>query len=80
MKNLSEFKELLIELIDEDKYLPKNVKEKLVFISTQLSDNSTNVEQVVNGAKDILSEISDDPNIESFSRTQIWNLSSILEE
>ena len=80
MKNLSEFKELLIELMDEDKYLPKNVKEKLVFISTQLSDNSTNVEQVVNGAKDILSEISDDPNIESFSRTQIWNLSSILEE
>ena len=80
MKNLSEFKELLIELIDEDKYLPKNVKEKLVLISNQLSDNSTNVEQVVNGAKDILSEISDDPNIESFSRTQIWNLSSILEE
>jgi len=80
MKNLSEFKELLIELMDEDKYLPKNVKEKLVFISTQLNDNSTNVEQVVNGAKDILSEISDDPNIESFSRTQIWNLSSILEE
>lgn len=80
MKNLSEFKELLIELIDEDKYLPKNVKEKLVFISNQLSDSSTNVEQVINGAKDILSEISDDPNIESFSRTQIWNLSSILEE
>ena len=80
MKNLSEFKELLIELIDEDKYLPKNVKEKLVLISNQLSDNSTNVEQVINGAKDILSEISDDPNIESFSRTQIWNLSSILEE
>ena len=80
MKNLSEFKELLIELMDEDKYLPKNVKEKLVLISNQLSDNSTNVEQVINGAKDILSEISDDPNIESFSRTQIWNLSSILEE
>jgi len=80
MKNLIEFKELLIELIDEDKYLPKNVKEKLVFISNQLSDSSTNFEQVINGAKDILSEISDDPNIESFSRTQIWNLSSILEE
>ena len=80
MKNLIEFKELLIELIDEDKYLPKNVKEKLVFISNQLSDSSTNVEQVINGAKDILSEISDDPNIESFSRTQIWNLSLILEE
>ena len=39
-----------------------------------------NIDQSINNAKDTLALISEDPNIDSFSRTQLWNLSSMLEE
>jgi len=79
MKNLNDFKDLLSEIIEDESSLPKNVILKLKNIFEEI-ENIENIDQSINNAKDILALVSEDPNIDSFSRTQIWNLSSMLEE
>jgi len=79
MKNLNDFKDLLSEIIEDEGSLPKNVILKLKNIFEEI-ENIENIDQSINNAKDILALVSEDPNIDSFSRTQIWNLSSMLEE
>ena len=59
-----------------DNYLINIVKN----IKEILSDDSREKNISLNQAKEILAEISEDQNLQTFSRTQIWNISSILEE
>ena len=35
---------------------------------------------ILDTAKQKISDLSEDPNLQTFSRTQIWNLASALEE
>ena len=79
MKNLNEFRELLSEIIEDEISLPKNVIQKLKNIFEEI-EGMDNIDQSINNAKDTLALVSEDPNIDSFSRTQLWNLSSMLEE
>jgi uncharacterized protein len=67
----------MAELMD-DATVPKNVKSKMDGISKILlekQDMSIKINKALQG----LEEISDDSNLQSFTRTQIWNLISILE-
>jgi len=79
MENLNEIIELIIELTN-DSSIPRNVKDKLKSVNDILSDNSRETNISINEVKDILTEISEDQNLQTFSRTQIWNISSMLEE
>jgi hypothetical protein len=79
MENLNELIELISELTD-DSSIPRNVKDKLKSVNDILSDNSRETNVSINEVKDILAEISEDQNLQTFSRTQIWNISSMLEE
>ena len=56
------------------------MKDQLKNIKEILSDDSREKNISLNQAKEILAEISEDQNLQTFSRTQIWNISSILEE
>ena len=72
-----------IELIDEiceEHGMPRNVKEVLTEVKTILQDNSQDVKIILDTAKQKISDLSEDPNLQTFSRTQIWNLASALEE
>ena len=72
-----------IELIDEiceEQGMPKNIKNILIEVRGSLQDNSRDVKLILDEAKEKISNLSEDPNLQSFSRTQIWNLSSALEE
>ena len=79
MENLNELIEMINELT-EDSSVPRNVKEKLKSINIILTDESREKNISINEAKDILSELSEDQNLQTFSRTQLWNISSMLEE
>ena len=69
----------LLSQIFEDKTVPKNIRECAQKSKNSLQDDkedlSTRVDQVVQ----LLDEISEDPNMPVYTRTQIWNLVSLLE-
>ncbi|GIU69696.1 MAG: hypothetical protein KatS3mg002_0932 [Candidatus Woesearchaeota archaeon] len=67
------------ETLKEDDSVPKNIKLKLESIISILNEN-TEVSLKVGKCLHILDEISEDLNIQPFVRTQIWNISSMLEK
>lgn len=69
--------EALKELQD-DKTIPKNVRNRLLRIESILKEG-TEASIKVNKALDELEEIQSDSNLQSFTRTQIWNIASLLE-
>lgn len=70
--------EALRELIN-DATVPRNVKEKLQNALSALNketDSSINIDK----AMQQLEEVSDDANLQSYIRTQIWGVTSLLEK
>ncbi|MBT3463612.1 hypothetical protein HOD20_05715 [archaeon] len=67
-----------LEMLKEDHGIPRNIKTKIGEISQILKSNEDN-NLKINKALNILDEISNDDNLQSFTRTQIWNLVSMLE-
>lgn len=70
--------EALTELAN-DITVPKNIKEKLQIAINALNDK---VELSVKKDKAVqqLDEIADDTNLQPYTRTQIWNIVSMLEK
>ncbi|NOZ81437.1 MAG: hypothetical protein GXP63_07270 [DPANN group archaeon] len=72
----------VIELIEElalDNTVPKNVKNKLNAVLSILKteeDLKVRVNKVLNDLDDVV----DDPNLQSYTRTQLWNIVSVLEK
>ncbi|MBT3720626.1 hypothetical protein HN789_07435 [archaeon] len=69
---------LVLSEVLEDNTVPKNVKIKIQEIIAALKED-TEVSLRINKALNYLDEISDDNNIQSYTRTQIWNIASLLE-
>lgn len=76
--NINDINNSLIDL-REDNSLPRNIKEKIEEIITILN-TSTDSSIKVNKALDILEDVADDTNIEPYTRTQVWNVASLLEK
>ena len=72
---MEEIHEELLEL-QEDTSVPKNVRCKLVDINNCLS-NLNDLE--LNKVLDVLDEISNDVNLQSYVRSRIWSLTTMLE-
>lgn len=71
---------LYMEELEGDSNVPRNVKAKLVAIVKQLrTTNSENLSLTINKLLSDLDEISGDANLDSFTRQQIWSLTSMLE-
>ena len=73
-------KDIIEQLSDllEDNTVPRNVKSKVQTIINYLNENA-DLSLKVNKGLNILDEISDDNNIQPYTRTQIWNFVSMLE-
>ncbi len=65
--------------LQEDNTLPKNIKSKLQTIGEMLKQETEDQRMVINKALDQLSELSEDVNIQPYTRTQLWNIVSMLE-
>ncbi len=76
-KQISEVIEFLSAL-QEDSGVPKNIKLKIQEIIDSLKDTE-NVSIKINKALSDLEEIAEDSNMQSYTRTQIWNAISLLE-
>ena len=69
---------MALEELKLDNTVPKNVKAKIVEIIGSLKEKQE-LSIRVNRALNELDEISDNSNIQSYTRTQLWNVVSLLE-
>ena len=65
--------------IQEDGRVPRNVRLQIHGIVVSLKAG-TELSIIVNKALNQLDEISNDVNLQSYTRTQIWNIMSALEK
>lgn len=66
--------------IEQDKSVPKNVRLKVKDAMNSLTEsNGKSTEVKVDQVIQRLDELSDDPNLPPYTRTQIWNVVSTLE-
>ena len=65
--------------LEDDINIPKNIKIKIKSINDILK-GGTELSIKINKTLNELDEISNDPNLEPYTRTQIWNIVSILEK
>jgi len=63
--------------LGEDSTIPKNIRIKVIDIINVLSDE-TEISIRVNKVLDELEEIANDANIQPYTRTQVWNVISLL--
>ena len=77
----AELKEI-IELLNElkkDTSIPKNVKDRIDSTVLILKDEEE-IAIKINKALHELDEVANDANLQPFTRTQIWNIVSLLEK
>ena len=67
-----------LEELRTDTTVPKNIKQKIIDIIASLREDKE-ISIKINRALNELDEISDNNNIQPYTRTQIWNIVSILE-
>ena len=77
-EKVKEIIEILAEL-EEDSTVPRNVKDKVKVVSGILKEDS-DIKIKVNKVLHELDNIADDPNLQPYTRTQIWNVVSMLEK
>lgn len=65
--------------IKDDAAVPKNVRTKIEFIIITLKDR-IEIPIKINKTLNELDEISNDVNLQPYTRTQIWNAISLLEK
>lgn len=65
--------------IHADATVPRNVRAKIENIIKTLNDN-TEVSIKVNKALNELDGLAGDVNLQSYTRTQVWNVMSLLEK
>lgn len=69
-----------ISELQEDNTVPKNVKEKVLAILETLRNEKMELSMRVDKARQILDEVAEDSNLQSYTRTQVWNVVSMLEK
>ena len=69
----------LLDEINEDRSVPRNIRTSVQEAKDSLNDVSQDLEIRISNAISVLDGISNDPNLPIYTRTQIWNVVSMLE-
>ncbi|MBN2203147.1 MAG: UPF0147 family protein [Candidatus Aenigmarchaeota archaeon] len=69
----------LIQQVASDRTVPRNIRTKCEESIEILKDDKEDVAVRVNTVVSTMDEVSNDPNIPMYTRTQIWNIVSIME-
>lgn len=75
--DFSEINKLLDE-INDDRTVPRNIRNLILDAKNNLNSKQ-DIAVKINSAISILDEVSNDSNIPIYTRTQIWNIVSMLE-
>lgn len=78
MPDLESIIKLLGEIL-EDRTVPRNIKSMVEQAKKSLEDNNSELDVRLSSAISNLDEIINDPNMPMYTRTQIWNIVSMLE-
>ncbi len=70
----------LLEQIINDRTVPKNIRKAAEDSKIVLADEKETKELKISTAIHNLDEITNDPNMPLYTRTQIWNAVSMLEQ
>jgi hypothetical protein len=68
-----------IEQVANDRSVPRNIRSKCEEAVKILNDEKQEVGIRINTVISTMDDISNDPNIPTYTRTQIWNIVSALE-
>ncbi len=68
-----------LDEIQKDIAVPRNVRTKIESIISNLMEDSE-LSIKINKALNELGEVSNDANLQAYTRTQIWNIMSVLEK
>lgn len=69
----------LLEDLANDRRVPRNVRASIVEAIAIMKDEKETEDVRLNTTISIMDEISNDPNIQPYTRTQIWAIVSMLE-
>ena len=81
MEQLTEITNVIMALaeIQTDSSVPRNVRTKIdTIVSSLRQDSEMSIK--INRSLSDLDEISSDVNLQSYTRTQLWNIMSLLEK
>jgi len=70
----------LIQEVINDGSVPRNIKKTLSEVKDSFSDQEGELKIKIDSAMQMMEELSLNPNLPSHARTQIWNLTSVLED
>ncbi|MCC5994034.1 MAG: UPF0147 family protein [Candidatus Aenigmarchaeota archaeon] len=70
----------ILERIINDRTVPRNIREAVEKAKNALNSKEKDEELKINAAIVTLDEISNDPNMPLYTRTQIWNAVTLLEQ
>jgi len=65
--------------ITEDRTVPRNIKRVVEEAKISLEDKKSDIDIRLSSAISNLDEIINDPNMPMYTRTQIWNIVTMLE-
>ncbi len=69
----------LLEQVTMDRTVPRNIRTSTEQIADNIKNEKEPMDLRISSAIHVLDEISNDPNIPLYTRTQIWNIVSLLE-
>ena len=69
----------LLDQIKDDRTVPRNIRSSVEEAKNYLNDETKDMAVRINSAISILDDISNDSNIPLYTRTEIWNIVSMLE-
>ncbi len=69
----------MLKQVSEDRSVPNNIKRECKECIDILEDEEEEISVKINSCTSKLDEVSNDANIPMYTRTQIWNIVSMLE-
>ena len=69
----------ILNMINGDSTVPKNVKQKIQEVGLILKNNSENTALQINKVLQEIDDLTEKNNLPDYTRTQLWNIASLLE-
>lgn len=69
----------ILNTINGDSTVPKNIKLKIREVEVILKNGTENIALQINKVLQELDDLSENNNIPDYTRTQLWNIASLLE-